>query len=437
MEQGNAVVKILDIVKLFKTSVLSGIITIIRVASGFVASKVVAIFTGPAGVALIGAFTNFTTITLTLANGAINTGVVKYASEYKGNDHDLKFLFSSALRISVLCSIIVGFILIGFAPTFSDFVLKSDSFAGPFRVLGVTIVLYSINSLFISILNGLGELKLFTIVNTVGSIAGLAFTVILVSVYNVVGALYALVLSQSLVFFVTTFFIIKSEWFKWEFFFSRFSVNVAKQLSKFSLMAIVSAVSVPVSQIVVRNILISDLGIVSAGLWQGMIRVSDGYLLLITTSLSTYYLPKLASLKLDSDVRKEILYGLKLILPVVFLGCIMIFLLRTQIVNILYTREFSEMSTLFLWQLVGDFFKVAAWIIGYQMVAKAMVMLYVVTDILFNLFYVLFSYYFVSKMGIQGVTVAFAVSYILYFLTMVFIFRKLLAGSHSVKSLSK
>ncbi len=45
--------------QLIKTSFFSGIITIIRIASGFVANKVVAVYTGPSGVAVIGAFTNF------------------------------------------------------------------------------------------------------------------------------------------------------------------------------------------------------------------------------------------------------------------------------------------------------------------------------------------------------------------------------------------
>ncbi|RYE13476.1 MAG: O-antigen translocase, partial [Rickettsiales bacterium] len=87
--------------KLVKTSLFTAVVTFIRIASGFVAGKVVAMITGPAGVALIGQFTNFVSIILTVSNGAINTGVVKYTAENEKNEFKLKKLFSTALRISI------------------------------------------------------------------------------------------------------------------------------------------------------------------------------------------------------------------------------------------------------------------------------------------------------------------------------------------------
>ena len=79
--------------KLITTTFFSGIISLIRISSGFVANKVVAIYTGTVGVALLGAFSNLISIVLTFANGAINTGVVKYTAEYEGNNDKLKSLW--------------------------------------------------------------------------------------------------------------------------------------------------------------------------------------------------------------------------------------------------------------------------------------------------------------------------------------------------------
>ena len=44
---------------LIKTSVLSAIATIIKIISGFVINKVVAIYVGPSGLAIIGQLQNF------------------------------------------------------------------------------------------------------------------------------------------------------------------------------------------------------------------------------------------------------------------------------------------------------------------------------------------------------------------------------------------
>lgn len=412
--------------KLLKTSFFSAIITVIRLASGFIANKVVAIYTGPGGVALIGAFTNFIAIALTFANGAINNGVIKYTSEYEGNEVQQKLLVSTSFKISIYCSIIFGPILIIFAPIFSTWILTNNIYTNAIRVLGISIVLYSLNSLLISILNGRHQIKTYTLVNTIGSIVGLLFTIFLVYFFKVDGALYALVLSQSIVFFVTLLLIVKSPWFSWSYFTQPFNKVLAKKLGGFSLMAIVTAILVPVSQILLRNLIIDKVGIDGAGYWQGMMKVSDGYLLLIVTSLSTYYLPKLSSLKTNKELRNEIFKGYKIILPIVFFGCVIIYYLRFFIIKILYTPSFLQMETLFFWQLVGDFFKMAAWILSYLMLAKAMVKIFIFTEVLFTVLYVVLGFVFVHHLELIGITIAFALNYILYFLTMLFIFRKLI-----------
>lgn len=412
--------------KLVKTSFFSGIITIIRIASGFVANKVVAIYTGPSGVALIGAFTNFISIVLTFANGAINTGVIKYTAEYENDDKKLKSLFSTSFQISLYCSAFVGVILIVFSSIFSDWIFNTSLYSNPIRVLGFTIILYALNSLLISILNGKKQIKIYTIVNTVGSIVGLLFTLILVYYFKLEGALYAMVLSQSIIFFVTLFMITQSDWFSWDYFKQNLDVDILKKLSHYSLMAIVSALTGPISQIIIRNMLISTHGMQAAGIWQGMMRISDGYLMLVMTALATYYLPKLASLHTDTELRVEILQGYKLIIPVVFFSCLIIYVWRSYIIDLLYTPDFISMSNLFFYQLLGDFFKMCSWILAYLMLAKSMTKLFVITEIGFSLLYVLLGYICVIYFGVKGITIAFAINYFLYFLIIVYVFRKLL-----------
>ncbi len=416
--------------KLIKTSIFSAIITFIRIASGFVASKVVALFTGPAGVALIGQFNNCISIVLTFANGAINTGLVKYTAEHESDEVQLKKLFSTSLKISIYCSVIIGIILLLTAGFVSTLLFETELYVNPLRVLGLTIILYSLNSFLISILNGKQQIKSYTIINTTGSIIGLIFTIILVYFYKITGALYALVLSQSIVFFVTLLLVIKSDWFSWSYFNQAFDKKIAKQLAGFSLMAIVSILTAPISQIILRNLIISNLGINSAGYWQGLMRISDGYLLLITSSLSTYYLPKLASLKSDKDLQKEIFNGYKIILPVVFVSCLLIYFFRTFIIHVLYTREFDAMESLFAFQLLGDFLKMASWVLGYLMLAKSMTMIFIINEIFFSITYVVLGYFCMKFFKLNGVTIAFAINYLFCLIAMFIVFRKLLFNKH-------
>ncbi|WP_281228042.1 O-antigen translocase [Flavobacterium aquiphilum] len=412
--------------KLIKTSLFSGIITLIRISSGFISSKVIAIYTGTSGVALVGAFSNFITIVLTFANGAINTGVIKYTAEYEGDKDKLKSLFSTSLKISFYCSGIVGILLLLLSSFLSNLVFVTDKYSYLIKIFGGTIILYSLNSLLIAILNGKKQIKVYTIVNTIGSIVGLLFTLILVYFFKLEGALYALVLSQSIVFFVTVFMIAKSDWYNINYFKNRFDIDIFKKLSHYSLMAIVTALTVPVSQIVLRNMLIGSLGIESAGIWQGMMRISDGYLMIITTSLSTYFLPKLSSIKNNIELRDEIFKGYKLIIPFVLLSCFGIYFFRFILIKLFFTSDFIDMEQLFLWQLIGDFFKITAWVLAYVMLAKSMTKMYIFSEIVFGFSYVILGYLFSMVFQLEGVVIAFAVNYFFYFLFVLIAFRKLL-----------
>lgn len=419
---------------LVKTSFFSAITTIIRVASGFVSNKIVAIIAGASGVAIVGAFSNFITIVLTFANGAINTGVVKYTAEFDEDEEKLKSLFSTSFKITFYCSVIIGIILGTSASYWSSLIFMNKVYEVPIRVFGFTAILYALNSLLISILNGKKQIAKYTIVNSLGSIVGLVFTVILVFFYKIEGALYAMVLSQSIVFFVTSALIIKSPWFTKGYFNKKFDKTKAIQLSHYSLMALVSALTVPVSQLLIRNILINRLGINEAGYWQGMIRISDAYLMIITTSLSTYLLPKLSSMKEDKEIKNEVFKGYKFIIPLVAISCLVIYFLRFVLIKILFSQDFISMEKLFYWQLLGDFFKMLSWVLAYIMLAKAMTKMYVFSEILFNIGYVFLGYTFTNLFHLQGAVIAFALTYFLYLIFMIFVFRKLLFNSKAILS---
>ena len=397
-----------------------------RIASGFISNKVVAIYTGPAGVALVGAFTNFILIVFTFANGAINTGIVKYTAEYSEDESRLKRLFSTAFKISVWCSVFVGIILLFFGNYLVSWVFTSPIFVMPVRVLGLTILLYSLNSLLISILNGKSELRAYTIVNSAATTVGLLFTIVLVYFYNIKGALYSLVLAQSVVFFISIALVMRSSWFSWDYFRQQFDKSTAIKLSRYSLMAIVTVFTVPLSQIILRNMLINRVGLDGAGYWQGLMRISDGYLMIVTTSLATYYLPVLASIKTKTGLRTEVLKVSRFVLPAVLIGGALIYFLRFFIIQLLYTARFLEMENLFVWQLTGDFFKVAGWLLSYIMLAKAVTKLYIITEICFTLSYIALGYWLVTLQQLPGVTMAFALNNAVYFMVMLFIFRKLL-----------
>ena len=408
---------------LIKTSVLTAISTIIKLIAGFVINKVIAIYVGPSGLAVVGQLQNFMSIVTTFSNGAITNGIVKYIAEYQTIEQKQK-IFSSSIVISLVCSLIISIFLFGFSDYLSELILKDIQYSSVFIVFGVTVFLFALNTVLMSILNGQKEIKKYILVNIVGSIFSLFFTSFLIIQLNLMGALYALVTNQSVIFFVTLAFVIKSNWFKLEYFKQGLDKESFSKLSKYSLMAITSALTVPVSHLIIREYIGKNLGWDSAGYWQGVWYISTLYLMLVTTTLSVYYLPRLSEIQDNIELKKEIFNGYKIILPIVILVSFMIFFLREYLIYIAFSEKFMPMMELFAWQLIGDVIKIASWLLGYLLVAKAMTKIFIYTEIGFSVLFVVFSVIFVDIFGLVGITYAYSLNYFLHLIMMIFIFRK-------------
>ena len=408
---------------LIKTSVLNGISTVIKLVSAFVINKVIAIYIGPSGLAIVGQLQSFTSIITTFSNGAISSGIVKYTAEYQTMEQKQK-IFSSSIVISLVCSLIISIVLFGFSDYLSELILKDIQYSSVFIIFGATIFLFALNMVLISILNGQKEIKKYVLVNIAGSIFSLVFTSILIMQLNLMGALYAMVLNQSVMFFVTLAFVIKSSWFKLEYFKQGLDKESLSKLSKYSLMAIVSALTVPVSHLIIREYIGENLGWDSAGYWQGIWYISTMYLMLVTTTLGVYYLPRLSEIQDNKELRKEIFSGYKIIMPIVILASLIIFLLKEYVILIAFSKDFMPMMELFAWQLIGDVIKIASWLLAYLMLAKAMTKVFIYTEVLFSALFVGLSILFVDKFGLVGITYAYSLNYFLYLIMMIFIFRK-------------
>ncbi|RYZ79482.1 MAG: hypothetical protein EOO68_38850 [Moraxellaceae bacterium] len=161
-----------------------------------------------------------------------------------------------------------------------------------------------------------------------------------------------------------------------------------------------------------------------AGYWQAVTKISDYYLSFITMVLGVYYMPKLSELQNRLELRQEIIKGYKYILPAVSLIALLIWLFRDLIVHVLFTPGFMPMKPLFSFQLLGDVFKIASWLLAILMIAKAMTKTYIITEFIFATTYVVFCYYFIDHYGVIGATYGFCLNYFLYLVVMSIIMRK-------------
>lgn len=411
---------------LFRTTFWNGIATVFKILTGIVTTKIVAIFLGPSGVAILGNFNNFVTMITSFSNGAISNGIIKYMAENNDNKDKQQEIISNSIKIGLLFSIVITILILVFNKKITIFTIKDIKYSYATIALGVSILFYSFNLTVSAILNGYRQMKYLVINSMITSTIMMILAIIITRVFGLFGALVNAMIAQIIIFVVNIYFVKKLKLINAGMIIDKLDKELTKKILKFSMMTIITAVLAPLSTFIIRNYIIVHFSSSEAGYIQGIWSISNSYLMIVTTTLSIYYLPTLSALKNENDLRKEIIRGYKFILPIAIFGAIAIFIFRDIIINLLYTSEFLAMREYFLFQNIGDMFKIASFLLAYLMLAKAMTKLYIISEIIFFVIRVNLSIGFVNKFGPIGETYSYALNYFLYLIFVLILFRKLI-----------
>ncbi|HGC3683892.1 TPA: O-antigen flippase, partial [Escherichia coli] len=149
----------------------------------------------------------------------------------------------------------------------------------------------------------------------------------------------------------------------------------------YTMMALITASAMPLALLIVRKLLINDIGWAGAGYWQAVWKISEVYLGIITIALTTYLLPQLSVIKESVLIKKEINLLSPYIISVAVFLAVSIYILRDVCLSVLFTQDFYSARDLFLYQLVGDVFKVAGFLYAYPMIVQARTKIYISLEI--------------------------------------------------------
>src|SRR5690606_18383925 len=97
---------------------------------------------------------------------------------------------------------------------------------------------------------------------------------------------------------------------------------------------------------------------------------------------------------------------------------LLVYVFKKMIIEIIYSN-FLGLESLFKWQLLGDFIRLAALVISHQFLAKKMIKSFIITELIsISLFYFL-SKYLVVMHGAEGVVMAHFYRCIVYFIVVI------------------
>lgn len=412
---------------LFKITSLNSLSVAIKIGVGLITSKCIAYFVGPNGMALVGNFRNFVSSIETLSTLGFQNGIVKVVAENQKKQKKLHQNISTILTATTLASIICSLLIYLFADILNQSVFgKSFQFTTIFKAFAIALPWYASSLVLLSIINGLGKFKKVIYTNIIGNILGLFVSVILMYNCQTFGALLAIIVTPSLLFFVGLYFlhqeinclkIINIAHFDWK---------IIQNLTAYSLMALISSVISPMIYLKIRTQIIQNIGLKQAGFWVTIDLISNYYLLFIGTILTVYFLPKLAVANTNSQTKAIFWDYFKNIIPIFTIALFLLFLTRNIVLHLLFSKAFLPVSELFLFQILGDILRACSLILGYNLIAKKHTAVFITTEIISMTTMFFATQWLTSIYGIQGVVMAHCLTYVVYLSILVVYFKKCL-----------
>jgi PST family polysaccharide transporter len=175
-----------------------------------------------------------------------------------------------------------------------------------------------------------------------------------------------------------------------------------------------------------RIIVIHQLGLQATGQYQAAYTLSSYYVGFILAAMGTGLLPRLAGVCRDHPEVNRMLnqqteIGLLLASP----GIIATLVAAPWVLRLLYTGDFVAATGIIQWQVIGVFFRMLSWPLWHLQLAKGLGRVFACTEAGFAGLQILLNWVCISRWGLDGIGIAFALSYVAHAAGMNLLCRRL------------
>ena len=388
--------------------------TVVSMVLSFISIKITSIYLGPAGLGTLGQLTYFMALTQALLGAGLGTGLVRRTAELGGDAAARALVVSTMLRTLLAIGVPMG-IAIALASTWiAREVLHDAHLAFTLVVFAAAFVFGLAATIVTSAANGAKDFRAVAYTNIGTGVSSFLLIASVAPRFGVAGALVVTAAQPVVTWLIAQGFARHHDWWPKRPLSHGYSARELRGALGFVPIAVVSAVGLPLLQLLIRDSVVARDGLAAVGLLQGVMRISDMYLGVASGVFAMYFFPRFSEIRSGPELFREIRRGLLIIVPSVALVSIVIYVLRDPIVRAIFTAEFLPMRELFGWQMLGNTLKMVGWLFGYVLLAKASGIAMAVLEVVTIAVWWMLSAYFIERNGAVGATQAFAATYAAY-----------------------
>ena len=383
---------------------------LVQLLCSFVSVKLTAVYLGPGGMALIAQLNSFMTLCQSIVITGLDTATTRLSAEYGANAERQRALLWTVGKVGLGLGLPTAAAVAIASPWLASWILDDSRYAWAIVACSVSMLAAIFNAMLLSALSARGDVGRVVLSNIVGAVCGLLVFAPAAVHWGLAGAVFASSVFYSLSLMVTLVFISRSSQISVRDFVGAIDVTEARRIARFYPMLLVHAVAAPLSLMLIRDHVTRSLSLEAAGLWQACWRVSEAYLMVVMSTVTTQFMVRLGeTVNAPDRFRNEVIRTLVLAVGATVACAVGIYIFRGWVVRIIFSPAFEPVTELLPMQLVGDVLRMIGWTLGFVLVATLRSKWYSAIALI-----VPFSFIAIARMldglGVHGVTTAYAIS---------------------------
>lgn len=384
---------------------------LVRLICSFASVKLTAVYLGPGGLALIAQFNNFVSLCQGIVVTGLETATMRLSAEYGADLPRRRLLLATVCKVGVGLGVPTALTMMVASPWLASWLLKSSAYRFVFVIAAIGVLAAILNAVLLAVLTTRGEIARVVASNILATIVGVLVFAPAAMHWGVPGGLYASSSIYILALTGTLILLSRTTVLRLRDFVGRLDRVEARRIAGFYPMLVFHAAMAPLSLIVIREHVTSQLSLEAAGLWQACWRLSETYLMVVMMSVTTQFMARLGEAANYPDrLRAEVLRTLGAAVGATAAMALGIFVLREWIVRLIFSQAFLPVVELMPMQLVGDVLKMTGWTLGFVLVATVRSRWYIAIEIVVPLVFIVVARLLSARMGVAGVTTAYVVA---------------------------
>lgn len=401
---------------ILKSTVFVGGSQVISILIGIIRTKFIAVILGPSGIGLMSMYQSVIAIVSTVTGLGIGTSGVRQIAEAAGTGDEMRITrtIHTLRRMMLFLGLFGMMIMIALSTPISRITFNDTRHVGAIIALSIVLLFGSINIGQLAILRGMRHIADYAVVNVLGALIGTLFSIPIIYVWHEAGIVPSLVVVSMMAF-------LPSWWYARKISIAKILMgfkDICRESKSFLYLGFIFMLTGLISNVVIyltRLLVLQELGMQSVGLFQAATMLSTTYIGIIFTAMGSDFYPRLTAVAGDNEicnslVNEQIEVGLLIGTP----GILATLTFAPYVIHIFYSMQFVAAAEVLRWQVLGIFFRLISWPLGFIILAKKKGTIFFWTELILGALNIVFIWVGLRYFGLVGTGIAFFVLYVIY-----------------------